>query len=285
MNIKSFLKNTWNGAKENAPVLLAIGGLVAAGVTVYAAVKEAPKAKLAITDARIKKEEEIRAELPAEKKNSEIKVHISTAEKIAIIFKCCWPAIVAAATTVGCTIASQVAAGKKIKAAQMAEDIAQKQLQDYVASSVKKLGEKKADDIAEDAAKSSCEANPPKRDSNGQVIAYGKGDYLFYDRQMNVRFWSTIDKVNRAILECNAEILEGEFVMVDEFYERIDPSIKLPSTAYALGFGARADEIAKNAFIRVTYTSEITEDNEVQIVLSYTVRDRKTGRDYEPEEE
>lgn len=285
MNIKSIVKAAWSGAKENAPLIFAIGGLVAAGVTVYTAVKEAPKAKLKMTEAKLDKEEKIREELPPEKKNSEIVVKLSTAEKIAIIFKCCWPAIVSAVLTVGCTAASQIASGKQIKAARFAENVAQKRLENYVAATVDKLGDKKADEIKDEAAKKAMNANPPKTDKNGNIIAYGRGTYLFYDPQIELYFWNEFNNIDRAINNANAEILEGEFVTVYDFYYDLDPSIKLPPIAKSIGFGARMDEIAKNAFIRKTYTSEITEDNEVRVVLSYTARDRHTYKDYIPEEE
>jgi hypothetical protein len=283
MNIKELAKSAINGAKEHSPIIFAGLGLVAAGVTVYTAIKEAPKAKLAITNATIKKEEEIRKELAPEKQNSEITVRLSAAEKIAIIFKCCWPAIVAAATTIGCTVASQICAGKKLKTARTAEELANKALSDYVASSIKKVGEKKTEEIKEDAAKTALGNNPPKRDKNGNIIAYGKGDYLFYDKQMNVYFWSSIDKIDRVQNDINAEILEGEFVTIDEFYERVAPDVELPSVASNLGFGAGVDEIAKNGFLKCYFTSEITDENEVRIVISYIARDRHTYKIYDPE--
>lgn len=285
MNIKSIIKTAWSGAKENAPLIFAIGGLVAAGVTVYTAVKEAPKAKLAIADATIKKEEEIRKDLDPEKQSSEITVKLSTAEKIAIIFKCCWPAIVSAILTVGCTAASQIASGKQIRAARFAENVAQKKVENMTAAMLDKFGDKKAEEVKDEAAKRAMNANPPKTDKNGNIIAYGRGTYLFYDPQMNVYFWNEFNNIDRAINNANSEILEGEFVTVYDFYYDIDPSIKLPPIAKSIGFGARMDEIAKNAFIHKTYTSEITEDNEVRVVLSYTARDRHTYKDYIPEEE
>lgn len=288
MNIKSIVKTAWSGAKENAPLIFAIGGLVAAGVTVYTAVKEAPKAKLKMAEAKLDKEEKIREELPPEKKNTEIVVKLSTAEKIAIIFKCCWPAIVSAVLTVGCTTASQIAAGKQIKAARFAENVAQKKLENYVAETVDKLGDKKTDEIKDGAAERAMNANPPKTDKNGNIIAYGKGSILFYDPQMNVYFWAEINRVDKAVNYVDAEILEGEFVTVREFYDEIDPSIELPSVSKSIGFGAKMDEIAKSAFLSRTYSrnsAEVTEDGEVRVILNYTARDRHTYKDYIPDEE
>lgn len=285
MNFKQTMKKAGNTCKDNSSLLFAIGGVIAAGVTVVLAIKESPKVKLKMADATIKKEEEIRKDLPEDKKDKEIKVTLSTAEKIAIIFRCCWPAIVSGSLSIGCTVLSQRAAGKKIKAARMAADLAQNELTNYMASTVKKVGKKKADEIQEDADISAYKKEATKVNKNGkQEVIVGKGDQLFYDKIMKIKFWSSIDKIQRVRNDINARVLEGEFVPISEFYEDLDVNVDLP-LGNILGFGAGVDEIAKNAFMRETYNPRIDADNEVVIILSYICKDKRTYEEFNPDEE
>lgn len=275
MSIKTFLKSTITSAKNNMPTLLAIGGVIAAGVTVYEAVKTAPKAKLKIEDARIAKEEAIRNELPDEKKNAEIKCSLSVAEKVAIVFKCTWPAIVAAVVSLGCTTGSIIASGRKIKAAQTAADLSEKALTEYMAASVKKLGAKKAEDIENLKNEEAVRKHPPKKNPDGSLMVTGKGPNLVYDSVMDVYFWSSIAELNRIANEIDARVLAGEFVTINEFYDDIGNGVKHPRGGSDLGFGAAPDEFPRNAFMHQTFCGGLSEDDEPIIVLSYTCRDRR----------
>lgn len=285
MGIKTFFSKTANGVKNNAPLALTILGLGTAAATVFFAVKEVPKVKLAMADKKTEKEEAIRAKLPEDKKDVELDVHLSAAEKIAIIFKLTWPAIISAVATVGCHVGSQVASGKKLKAARTSADLAEKALTEYMTSSVKKLGAKKAAEVQEDIAKKAIEEHPVPTDKHGNIIASGRGDVLIYDAMMEQYFWSSIDKINRAVNAVNAQILEGEFVTINEFYDEIGENIKHVTLGDDLGFGVGVDESGKEAFVRQTFIPRINEDNEVYIVLHYICKDRRTYKIYRPREE
>lgn len=285
MSIMSFLNNVKTGAKTHAPLIFAFGGLAAAAATVVFAVKEVPKVKLAMEDKVIEKENAIRAKLPEEQRGIELNVHLTTAERIALIFKCTWPAIVAACASIGCTIMSQVVSGRRIRAARTAADISERALEEYVINSAKKLGKTKTQEVEEEIAKQAIEKHPAKTDASGNIIASGRGDVLIYDAMMEKYFWSSIDKINRAVNEVNAQILEGEFVTINEFYDEIGGDIKHCALGDDLGFGAGIDSSGKSAFIRQTYIAKINEDNEVYIVLNYICKDRRTYKVYHPREE
>ena len=275
-----FLSNVLSAIGKNSPMLMTAGALVTGAATVYFAVKGAEKARTDIQTEMAIKAAIVKQQLPEDKKDQPIVVVLTKKEKAKIIFKRIWLAILCGAASTTLMFGGQIAAGRKIKAAQAAADIAERSLQDYIVGSVKTMGQKKAAEAMDEAVAERAKQQAPPCDRDGKVIAYGKGDTLCYDAVMDTWFYSSIDKINRAVNECNARILEGEFVLINDFYDEIGDGIKHPRDGGQLGFGVGLDELAKHSFIRVSFDSGINEDNEVHLIINYTCKHRDTYAPY-----
>ena len=275
-----FLRNLLTAASKNSPMLCTAGAIVTGAATVYFAVRGAEKARQDMQNEVMIRQALIQQQLPEDKKDQPVVVVLTKKEKAKIVLKRIWIAILCGAASTSLMIGGQVAAGRKIRAARAAADIAEKTLQDYMISSVRNLGQKKAAEVVDDAvAERVRKAGGPPVDKDGKVIAYGKGNILCYDYVMDTWFYSTIDKINRAVNECNARILDGEFVLINDFYDEIG-DIKHPRDGGILGFGVGLDEIAKRSFIRISYDTGINEDNEIYLQINYTCRYKDTLAPY-----
>ncbi len=269
MKIKEIAKKAVDGTKKHAPLILSVASLVAAGATVVLAVKESPKVKLAIQDKKIEKEEAIRAQLPEDKKDEEIEVKLGAIETGKIVIKHCYPAIIAAIASIASTCASQVISGKRLKASEFARNAAEDALSSYVEQTVKKVGEKKADDIKTEVAKAAVEKNPP----NKEVLIQGKGDILCYDLVTQNYFYSTVNAINQARNNVNAAILEGEFVTINDFYDEI--GIKHVRYGDDLGWSIEPGD-AKREFMNINYIPKLNEDDELILAINYIAKNRYT---------
>ena len=266
---KSILKSFTNGVRQHAPLILAVGGLVAAGATVIFAVKEAPKVKLAMEDKKTEKAEKIREKLPEDKKDEPIEVKLSVVDKVKVITKHCWPAIIAAISCIASTVVSQWMCGRRIAAAQLAKDMTQKAFDSYVDETIKKFGAKKEDEIRENVLKKAVENEPVAKD----VVITGKGDVLCK------KTWSTVDKIRKAENLVNAQLLEGEFVSVNEFYDELGVShITLGDN---IGFDIGLDRIPKDSFMKIVFTPQLNNEDQMVLGISYDCIDRYSRKKIE----
>ena len=271
-----------NGAKAHAPLIIAIGGLVAAGATVVFAVKEAPKVKLALENKKIEKEEAIREKLPEDKKNEPIEVELSVLDKAKVITKHCWPAIIAAITCIASTGISQWMCGRRIAAAQFAKEMTQKAFDSYVDETVKKIGNKKEEEIRENVVKKEIEKDKEKV-KNGDVIVTGKGDLFVKDLMTGATFYTTMDKLRKAENTVNSLILEGEFISINDFYDEL--GVDHTPLGDDVGFEVRMDDVAKNSFLKLVFSPKFDEDDQLYVGISYSCIDRASKKTIHPKEE
>ena len=276
-----FLTNVLSAIGKNSPMLMTAGALVTGAATVYFAVKGAEKARQDMQTEMAIKAAIVKQQLPEDKKDQPIVVVLTKKEKAKIILKRIWIAILCGATSAALMFGGQIAAGRKIQAAQAAADIAERSLQDYIVGSVKTMGQKKAAEAMDTAVadKVKQQGGPP-RDKDGKIIAYGKGPILVYDYPMDDWYYVTsVESINRAVNECNARILEGEFVPINDMRDEIG-DIKHCRDGNELGFGVGLDELAKNAFIRISYEPAMNDDGELYVIINYTCKHRDTGAKY-----
>lgn len=130
------------------------------------------------------------------------------------------------------------------------------------------VGEKKAQQITDAVAKDKMEKNPV---SNNEIIVTGKGKTRIYDAISGRYFKSTIEELRSILNDLNKDLLNYDYVSLNEFYDRARlPRIKLGDD---LGWNMR------NGYIEMTFSAQISEDDEPCIVLDYLVAPRYDYRD------
>lgn len=267
MSVKTFAKKMVEGTKKHAPLILAITGLVAAGATVVLAVRETPKVKTAMEEKKTEKVEELRKALPDDKQDCNIKAELTIVEKSKIVVKHCWPAMLTSISCIAAIAGSQIISGKRLSAAEFARDAAEKAFNEYVESTVKKVGAKKEDEIRQDVAQRAVEKNPP----NKELIVSGSGDVLCLDMVTNQWFNSTVNAIKKAQNDINAMCLSGEFVTINDFYDALD--VRHVPYGDNLGWMINPGD-ANTELLNIEYLPNLNDSDELILCINYTCRDK-----------
>ena len=183
---------------------LGIGIAFAAGVK---AVKETPKAVELIED---KKEE---------KKKEGGEDELTVVETVQTTWKCYLPSVVMFILAAVLIIGGQRATARKAAAFATAYQLSEQMLQEYKDAAKEIVGEKKANEIEDQAAIQQVRHNPPVQSN---IIFTGKGKWLCLDSLSNHYFYSNAEHIRQdfkaAITDVFAEDPATDFIGVSEWY-------------------------------------------------------------------
>ena len=204
-------------SKHSPEILIGIGitGMIA---TTVLAVKATPKALSLI--------EEKKEELDVES--------LTPVETVKATWKCYVPAAVTGAASIACLIGSNSVNAKRNAALATAYKLSESAFAEYRNSTLETVGEKKERSIRDKVSEKQIEEHPINRT---EVIVTGKGQTLCFDPFSHRYFYSSIDKINKAVNKLNHEINTSPFCndgkTLNDFYEEIG----LPGTATGDGLG------------------------------------------------
>ena len=203
---------------KHSPEILIGFGIAGMITTTVLAVRATPKA-LRLIDAK-------KEELEVEK--------LTPMETVKTTWKCYIPAAVSGVASAACLIGSNSVNAKRNAALATAYKLSESAFSEYRDGALEVIGEKKERAIRDKIAEKQIEEHPV---SKTEVIVTGKGQTLCFDPFSHRYFYSSIDKINKAVNKLNHEINTSPFcndgVTLNDFYDEIG----IPGTATGDGLG------------------------------------------------
>lgn len=204
---KEGLKRTIKSAervltKYSPGILTGIGIAGMIGAT-FMAVKATPKALYLI---ETKKEEDEVEEL-------------TPVETIKTCWKCYIPATLTTVLSAACLIGASTVSAKRNAALATAYSISEAALREYQEKVVEVIGEKKEKAVRDAVAKDQIERDPVTKSE--VVIIDSNSNTLCYEPLSGRYFKSTIDKIKKAEIKLDRQMIQEMYVSLNDFYWEI----------------------------------------------------------------
>lgn len=204
---KEGLKRTIKSAervltKYSPGILTGIGIAGMIGAT-FMAVKATPKALYLI---ETKKEE------------SEVE-ELTPVETIKTCWKCYIPATLTTVVSAACLIGASTVSAKRNAALATAYSISEAALREYQEKVVEVVGEKKEKAVRDAVAKNQIERDPVTKSE--VVIIDSNSNTLCYEPLSGRYFKSTIDKIKKAEIKLDRQMIQEMYVSLNDFYWEI----------------------------------------------------------------
>lgn len=238
---------------KNSPTILtglAVGGLI---TTVIFAVQATPKACYVLGE-----EVENRGLQGAIFSDC-----LSKKEVVKLTWKLYIPTISMGVVTIACIISSNSINQRRNAALATVYGLTETAFREYKEKVVETIGKSKELKVRDDICADHVAQNPVGRN---EVIITGKGNVLCMDSLSGRYFRSDIDKVRKSINSLNEEMLGniGMWISVNDLYDEIG----LAHTSQGDMMGWDLDQ----GTIRISYSSQLTENEEPCLVLNYEVQ-------------
>lgn len=240
---KFSLHGILNGASKylskNSPAILTGCGIAGIVVTAVTAVYATMEASEKINDA-----EEVKQE------------PLTNKEIVQVAWKSYIPVALAGASSAACFVGAQTINMRRNMALATLYSMTANNFSDYREAVVKKLGEKKEEEVRDEVSRKQIEENPVE---SSEVII-GDGDTLCYDSWSGRYFRSSIEKIRGAVNTINHDLNSELTIPLNDFYFLLHlPTVKAGDKA-----GWNIDKPMK-----VYFSSQIAENNEPCIVINY----------------
>ena len=204
---KEGLKRTIKSAervltKYSPGILTGIGITGMIGAT-FMAVKATPKALYLIE---------------AKKEESEVE-ELTPIETIKTCWKCYIPATLTTVASTACLIGASTVSAKRNAALATAYSISEAALREYQEKVVEVIGEKKEKAVRDAVAKDQIDRDPVTKSE--VVIIDSNSNTLCYEPLSGRYFKSTIDKIKKAEIELDRQMIQEMYVSLNDFYWEI----------------------------------------------------------------
>lgn len=259
--ITMLLKKGMTAAKCGSPVILA--GIAAAGVVTTAifAVKAAKKAEKKIDEALEEKKEQVREENKEREFGPDPdSVTLTKKEIVKAALPSFAPAIIMGALTIMCIIGGLNISMRRQAALTAAYNISESAIKNYEKALPEVVGEEKAAQVKEKVAQN--QVLTAKKDES-LVEVTGTGNQLCFDTFTGRYFRSTAAHVQKIVNDLNEEINRFGYVCLNDFYSGV--GLRSTEVGDMLGWGTEG-------LIDVGYSSQLTEDNEPVLAISFLRR-------------
>ena len=246
---KEGLKRTIKSAervltKYSPGILTGIGIAGMIGAT-FMAVKATPKALYLI---ETKKEE------------SEVE-ELSTVETIKTCWKCYIPATLTTVLSAVCLIGASTVSAKRNAALATAYSISEAALREYQEKVVEVIGEKKEKAVRDAVAKDQIERDPVTKSE--VVIIDSNSNTLCYEPLSGRYFKSTIDKIKKAEIKLNRQMMQEMYVSLNDFYWEIG----LDGT----DIGDKMGWNLSKGYMDLSFSSQLADDGTPCVVIVYGI--------------
>ena len=204
---KEGLKRTIKSAgrvltKYSPGILTGIGITGMIGAT-FMAVKATPKALYLIE---------------AKKEEAEVE-ELTSVETIKTCWKCYIPAALTTVVSAACLIGASTVSAKRNAALATAYSISEAALREYQEKVVEVIGEKKEKVVRDAVAKDQIERDPVTKSE--VVIIDSNSNTLCYEPLSGRYFKSTIDKIKKAEIKLDRQMIQEMYVSLNDFYWEI----------------------------------------------------------------
>lgn len=244
---------------KHSPEILVGLGITGMITTTVLAVKATPKALMLM--------DEKKQELDVEE--------LTPVEVVKTTWKCYVPAAVSGVASVACLLGAHSVNAKRNAALATAYKLSETAFNEYREKVIETVGEKKERSVRDKVSEKQIKENPINRT---EVIVTGKGQTLCFDPMSHRYFYSSLDKINRAVNNLNHEINTSPFcndgVTLNDFYAEIG----LPGTMTgdSLGWNLRT------GLIEIYPSAQIVEEGEEHegepcLVLNFSIPPQYDG--------
>lgn len=197
-SIKQFGKSVEGFLVHKSPEILIGVGITSMITATVMAVRATPKALILI--------EEKKKELKTDK--------LSPRDAVKAAWKCYIPAVATTVLGAGCIIGSSTVSAKRNAALAAAYTLSENTLRDYQTKVIETIGEKKEHLVRDEISKEQLNQNPV---SNNTVVMIGNDKTLCYDPVSRTYFKSSINKIDKAFVRTNNELLKEGYVSHNTF--------------------------------------------------------------------
>ena len=246
---KSGLKRTIKSAervltKYSPGILTGIGITGMIGAT-FMAVKATPKALYLI---ETKKEE------------AEVE-ELTSVETIKTCWKCYIPAALTTVASVACLIGASTVSAKRNAALATAYSISEAALREYQEKVVEVIGEKKEKAVRDAVAKDHIERDPVTKSE--VVVIDSNSNTLCYEPLSGRYFKSTIDKIKKAEIKLDRQMIQEMYVSLNDFYWEIG----LDGT----DLGDKMGWNLSKGYMDLSFSSQLADDGTPCAVIVYGI--------------
>ena len=246
---KAGLKQTIKSAervltKYSPGILTGIGIAGMIGAT-FMAVKATPKALYLIKS----KKEESEAE------------ELTPVETIKTCWKCYIPATLATVLSAVCLIGASTVSAKRNAALATAYSISEAALREYQEKVVEVVGEKKEKAVRDAVAKDQIERDPVTK--SDVVIIDSNSNTLCYEPLSGRYFKSTIDKIKKAEIKLDRQMIQEMYVSLNDFYWEIG----LDGT----DLGDKMGWNLSKGYMDLSFSSQLADDGTPCAVIVYGI--------------
>ena len=246
---KSGLKRTIKSVervltKYSPGILTGIGIAGMIGAT-FMAVKATPKALYLI---ETKKEE------------SEVE-ELTPVETIKTCWKCYIPAAFTTVVSAACLIGASTVSAKRNAALATAYSISEAALREYQEKVVEVIGEKKEKAVRDAVAKDQIERDPVTKSE--VVIIDSNSNTLCYEPLSGRYFKSTIDKIKKAEIKLDRQMIQEMYVSLNDFYWEIG----LDGT----DLGDKMGWNLSKGYMDLSFSSQLADDGTPCAVIVYGI--------------
>ena len=246
---KAGLKQTIKSAervltKYSPGILTGIGIAGMIGAT-FMAVKATPKALYLIE---------------AKKEESEVE-ELTPVETIKTCWKCYIPATLTTVLSAVCLIGASTVSAKRNAALATAYSISEAALREYQEKVVEVVGEKKEKAVRDAVAKDQIERDPVTKSE--VVIIDSNSNTLCYEPLSGRYFKSTIDKIKKAEIKLDRQMIQEMYVSLNDFYWEIG----LDET----DLGDKMGWNLSKGYMDLSFSSQLADDGTPCAVIVYGI--------------
>lgn len=246
---KEGLKRTIKSAervltKYSPGILTGIGITGMIGAT-FMAVKATPKALYLIE---------------AKKEESEVE-ELTPIETIKTCWKCYIPATLTTVASTACLIGASTVSAKRNAALATAYSISEAALREYQEKVVEVVGEKKEKAVRDAVAKDQIERDPVTKSE--VVIIDSNSNTLCYEPLSGRYFKSTIDKIKKAEIKLDRQMIQEMYVSLNDFYWEIG----LDGT----DLGNKMGWNLSKGYMDLSFSSQLADDGTPCAVIVYGI--------------
>lgn len=186
----------------------------------------------------------------------------TTKEKAVNILPIYIPTGIMVITTAACIIGSHEISARRQLALASAYSLSTEAMKEMQNKVEETYGKKKAEKLKDDIHHDHVIANPPTEET---IIITGKGNTLCYDEYSGRYFRGDIEDIKRSINKLNADLLNGNWILLNDFYDLI--GLKTVGMGEDWGWS-----ICTTGPIDIRMSACLTEKDEPCLVLEYEVK-------------
>lgn len=243
--LKRTIKNAERVLTKYSPGILTGIGIAGMIGATFMAVKATPKALYLI---ETKKEE------------AEVE-ELTPVETIKTCWKCYIPATLATVLSAACLIGASTVSAKRNAALATAYSISEAALREYQEKVVEVIGEKKEKAVRDAVAKDQIERDPVTKSE--VVIIDSNSNTLCYEPLSGRYFKSTIDKIKKAEIKLDRQMIQEMYVSLNDFYWEIG----LDGT----DLGDKMGWNLSKGYMDLSFSSQLADDGTPCAVIVYGI--------------